>query len=306
MIDYSKQFLKQNWYYTYLKGRLEKAKEATFNSGVLISGSSHALCGINENIMHETVSCSLHSQDIYYDYLCVKSVLENLSETCSYKTCILVMGYYIAFQDLSLSKYSRSALIARTYYPIFKDAHNWETPDYYDHWQFCSENLSDEEKKAYEREAIRASQSLPFYSSETVKRRTIFDFAGKEWAELSKEEKDEFGKRRGEMHNYLEEHTRSFEENKILLNNVVSLLNEKSIRMIVVVTPFTPEYRKYVSPTMKSSFFHLMNDAHVPEVIDFNDDRYVTKYCNEDFLDTDHLNENGAEKFSKALLKEIR
>ncbi len=137
MTDLAREFMKQNFFYTHLKGRLEKGREACFGNGTLVVGSSHALCGIDESVIPETVSCSMHSQDIFYDCLCVKEVLGKLMDGCHYDNCFIVMGYYIPFQDLSLSKYSRGAFISRTYYPIFHDAHNWNNPVIYDHWHFC-------------------------------------------------------------------------------------------------------------------------------------------------------------------------
>ena len=55
MTDLAREFMKQNFYYTHLKGRLEKGYEADFKNGLLIVGSSHALCGIDESKMTETV-----------------------------------------------------------------------------------------------------------------------------------------------------------------------------------------------------------------------------------------------------------
>ncbi len=300
MSDLGREFMKQNYYYTYLKGRLEKARESRFEKGVLIAGSSHALCGINESIFGEAVNCSMHSQDIYYDCLCVRNVLDDLPDTCSFKTCILIMGYYIAFQDLSLSKYSRAAMIERTYYPIFHDAHNWEDPTIYDHWKFAPP-LSSDEKIRYEKEALELSKKYPFYSDQTVQQKTMYDFGGRTWKELSDEEKDEFGRQRGDSHNYLEAHTDSYTENVGLLKDMVKYLEDRYVRMIVVVTPFTKEYRKYVSPTMKDACFRMMEEAKVTEILDFNDEKYANDFDEADFKDTDHLNEKGGDKLSDIL-----
>lgn len=78
------------------------------------------------------INCSMHSQDLYYDFLCAKRVIE---KTAQFKRCFIVFGYYIAYQDLSLSQGLRNSAIAPVYYPIFGDAHNWAAPVAVDIWK---------------------------------------------------------------------------------------------------------------------------------------------------------------------------
>ncbi len=305
MTDLAREFMKQNFYYTHLKGRLEKGYEADFKNGLLIVGSSHALCGIDESKMTETVSCSMHSQDIFYDCLCVKEVLGNLKGSCSYGTCVIIMGYYMPFQDLSLSKYSRESYISRTYYPIFHDAHNWDNPVIYDHWHFCR-GLTDEEKLKYEKEAVDRTKVLPFYCEQTVKRKLLYDFGGRTWKELSEEERDNYGEMRANSHNSLEGHPESFRENLDLMKDIVSYLDDRDVKMFVVVTPFTHEYSNRVSATMKKAFFQMMEEAQVPTIIDFNESCYSENFDVDDFQDMDHMNEHGAAKLSEILADQVK
>lgn len=48
--------------------------------------------------------------------------------------CFIVMGYYTAYQDLPLSNASQKTMISNIYYPIFQDAHNWESPSHRNLW----------------------------------------------------------------------------------------------------------------------------------------------------------------------------
>ena len=304
MNELAEKFLRENYFYTYLKGRLNKGCEANFENGILISGSSHALNGIQESVIPESVNCSMHSQDIFYDSLCVKYVLDGKKSDCNYSTCVLVMGYYMPFQDLSLSVKTRAAYIARTYYPIFHDSHNWEEPTIYDHWNFV-DSLNVEDKIRYEEEAVRFSQGLYFYSDPFMKRKTIFDFSGRTWEELPADEKEAFGIKRAAQHNHLETHVDSFNDNLELIKNLKLYLEEKKIKMYVIVAPFTPQYCKNVSPSMKNGFLRFMDMAEIPNVIDFNDERYNGIVDDSHFMDMDHLNEKGSYTLSEALKKEI-
>lgn len=298
-MDYAEAFLKNNFFYTYLKGRLEKGQEACFRHGVLIVGSSHAL-GIREDVWDDAVNCSMHSQDIYYDLKCIMEVLDDMNPNGRYDVCYMVMGYYMPFQDLSLSKKSRDALISRTYYPIFHDAHNWKDPDIYDHWKDIP-GLSEEEKTIYEQEAVNRSKTYRFYSDDTVQRKPLYDLKGNTWAELSEEARADLCQYRTNSHNSLEQHKESYVENLQLMKQTVDYLRDKGVALCVVITPFSKEYNSGISSSMKNAFFEMLDKSRVPEVIDFNDTKYYGNFDVTDFMDFDHLNEKGCEKFSKLL-----
>ncbi len=157
----------------------------------------------------------------------------------------------------------------------------------------------------YEKEAVDVSKRFPFYCEQTVKRKLLYDFGGRMWKELSLEERDSFGKKRADSHNYLETHTESYVENLALMKDIVAYLAEWGIKMHVVVTPYSQEYLAYVSGTMKEAFFRMMEEAGVPSVIDFNDPGYSKNFEADDFQDTDHLNEHGAEKLSKIIAERL-
>ena len=76
----TERFLKNNYNYCYLKGRIEKAFESDCRNGKLIVGSSHALYGIQEKLLDEAVNCSMFSQDVFYDCLSVRACLENIDQ----------------------------------------------------------------------------------------------------------------------------------------------------------------------------------------------------------------------------------
>ena len=88
------QYVSCNYDYLWLKSRLEKCRNAPPGS-TLITGSSHALNAVREGAWRYAVNCSMHSQDLYYDFLCARQAVLSAAEPV-FKRCFIVMGYYIA------------------------------------------------------------------------------------------------------------------------------------------------------------------------------------------------------------------
>lgn len=108
--QFYEQFLKKNYNYLWLKTMLEKGRQVSdYADATLITGSSHALNGVKETVWKNAVNCSMHSQDIYYDFLCAQTVIEG---TAQFKRCFIVFGYYIAYQDLSRSQGMRDCIVS--------------------------------------------------------------------------------------------------------------------------------------------------------------------------------------------------
>lgn len=292
------QFLGRNYDYLYLKTMLEKAGTTAIPNSTLITGSSHALNGIWEGAWKNAVNCSMHSQDIYYDFQCAKRVLE-ASNGRMFTRCIIVMGYYIAFQDLSLSKVSRETMISRVYYPIFHDAHNWSEPTAAVPWDGMG-SISEPMKVLCEQTALALIMELGSYYNRLRKRGTYFDLKGRRWAGVSMPERETMGQYRASEHNKVLEHTASFAENKEILREFVRLLYLNGVQPIVAITPFTPEYDRYVRHELKDGVLELLDS--VPEDVHFVDfNEALEMFDASDYMDTDHLSQRGAKKVSGIL-----
>lgn len=292
------QFLIKNYDYLWLKAMLEKCRGAPSGS-TLIVGSSHALNGIQERAWSYAVNCSMHSQDIYYDFMCARRAILSAG-THSFEKCFIVMGYYIAYQDLSLSKYSRENTISQVYYPIFRDAHHWASPVNHDPWESFGE-IPDPVKMICENAAIQKILEGGTYYSDIRRRGTFFDLKGRTWAQVSPLERQALGKYRAEEHNRVFQHKESFVENKHIFQDFIHFLYSRNVLPVVVITPFTPEYNRFVLDEMKAGVLELVDctteDVHF---VDFNG---VDIFEPADFMDTDHLSADGAEKVSNILSK---
>ncbi len=297
LIELSMKYLKKNYDYTWLKTMLLKARNVIKVPGsTLITGSSHALYGFDERIWSNAVNISMHSQDIYYDYLCAKRVIENSNHKIT--KCFIVLGYYIAYQDLSRSNIMREKMITKVYYPIFGDAHNWKEPYCIDRWKEIG-NYTEQIKSICENMATIALYDSTYFS-DIRKRGGLFDFGQRSWADLEKEERDHYGKERAEMHNKVMKHSESLRENTQIMREYIEYLTKENIRPIVVVTPFTKEYNRYVDLEMKNLLINMLSE--LPQEIDYVDFNNSDLFDDTDFIDTDHLNEKGAKKVSEILV----
>lgn len=289
------EFVSQNYDRLWLKSMIQKAQTTDIPDSVLITGSSHALNGIYEPMWKNAVNCSMHSQDLYYDFVCARNVLE---KNKNFTKCFIILGYYITYQDLSLSKIWGKNLIERVYYPIFHDAHHLKDFTEVDPWDKF-DALSETIKLHCEEKAESLMQNLGYYN-EIMGRTPFYDLQGYTWAQLSDANQDCLAKNRAEDHNKIFQHKASFEENKEIFRDFVHYLYQHEVMPILVVPPFTQAYNRYVLPEMKAGLLEML-DA-VPEdvhYIDFNDEPGI--FDNADFVDTDHLNADGAKKMSMIL-----
>lgn len=293
------QFFWRNYDYLWLKTVLEQAANTKIHGSTLITGSSHALNGIKESCWSSAFNCSMHSQDIYYDFQCARRVLERV-EKGRFSRCFIVMGYYIAYQDLSRSKVSRETMIANIYYPIFQDAHNWKSPAHKDLWAGLGD-IPEPVKLLCEQAATSKLLKYGTYYSEIRSRGTLFDLKGRTWAQVPQAQRLAMGQMRAADHNKIFQHRQSFEENKRILKEYVAFLTGHDILPVVVITPFSPEYNHFVLPEMKAGVLELIDavpqDVHY---VDFN--QALELFGPENFMDTDHLSAAGAEKVSSILV----
>lgn len=294
--QFYEQFLKKNYNYLWLKTMLEKGRQVSdYADATLITGSSHALNGVKETVWKNAVNCSMHSQDIYYDFLCAQTVIEG---TAQFKRCFIVFGYYIAYQDLSRSQGMRDCIVSPVYYPIFGDAHNWETPVAVDRWKDF-EGISEEEMKACEKWSCQMIREESTYYSRFRRRKPFFDFGGLSWQDLTDEAQDTYASQRADSHNRILKYTDSFYENRQILKDYVHFLHVKGVMPIVVIPPFSSAYNCYVAKELKTAVTEMVGSIQEElAFVDFNKD---TVFNNVDFTDTDHLNEQGAVKMSRML-----
>lgn len=296
-----KKYMDQNYDYIYLKAVFERGIAAKKNNATLITGSSHSMCGIDINMMRNTMNCSMHSQDLYYDFKCAREILDKNS--APFKRCFIVMGYYVAGQDLSKGVRAGNAIIEKVYYPLFRDVRNclefnkYDPRDGFELKEGYAEKI---ENMVLER-MHREKNYFNFYKKRVpYLPHRLKGFRYCEWNLHTEEEKEILGSARADEHHRFINYKETFHENKEIFSDYVHYLTINDIEPIVVVMPFVKQYTRLLKNEQKEMFFELLNSAKEDvQLVDFND---ATCFEDCDFMDTDHVNENGARKVSMILM----
>ena len=302
--DIALQYVFGNYDYCYLDAM--HAKNKVKGAKTIFVGCSHAMYGINESKMSEDViNFSIASQDLYYNYKNIQKAIEEGKQKI--EKCIINIGYYGLYQDVSLSKSWDYAQLYKVYYPLFEDVHNFHGDPLSYEWgqmkydrdvysmelvqKFCQEwakGFFMEEGTYYGSVKTRKSNIMPPHII---------------WNELDEKTKEQVALRRMQDHNRLKKYVQSREENCMLVRKVTDYVYQKNIVPVFVIFPFTAWYNRYIDTGYKEEIYNLLDSLPVPvEFWDLND--YEGIFDDSDFVDTDHLNDKGAEKVS-ILLDEL-
>ncbi len=312
--EYEKKFLElQNIAYRYCMNNYDYCylsamhhKNRTEGTKTIITGSSHSMNGIIESVFTDRpINFSISSQDLFYDYQHIrKAVKEGLLKI---ETCIVTLGYYTLYQDLSLSLTWGRQLIPRVYVPLFDEPHHLPLPyaAEYDRYQAL-----DYDREKYPDSVIRslceewpqnaftqwASYYNPLLSREHNSKLFLDGYV---WQEMSAQERESVARKRAEEHNRHSKYLTSRLENGLLLGELVHFLTEEKIRPIFVIFPFSAAYNQHINPEFRKDIYGALDSLLEPvEFLDMND---LGAFDDTDFVDADHLNMHGAEKASHIL-----
>lgn len=297
------EYVHKNYDYCYLNAMHKKNRQ--IGTSIIVVGSSHAMNAIVEDLFpnRDIINFSISSQDLYCDFLHIKKAVNEGKRKID--KCIVNIGYYMLFQDVSLSK-QMNYLMPAVYGPIFDDMHHYtgetEIDRFdtlgYDHNVYSKELM----RRLCEEWADGAFMEQGSYYGKLLKRQqnNILSIQGEIWPEKSVEEKEQYAIKRAADHNKLRKHEQTRLENNIIVKEMVEFLEKHDIIPIFVIFPFTRWYKKYFDPFYKKDIFELLNS--LSQQVEFLDMNEVEGFDDMDFLDTDHLNLNGAEKATSLLL----
>ncbi len=299
------RFAFQNYDLYYLKTMHQLNREE--GAAVIATGSSYGQIGLEMGRFHASggmINFSMSGQDLFFDYMQIKKAVREGKRKI--ETCLLCLGYYALYQDLSLStNVGRS--IPNVLYPVLGELHHWPSSKplvpLFD-WEFDRSLFPEEAVLPLCEQWITGffRQERSYFGSirkrERINRYVINH--DRPWSEASAEEQEQEGMRRAAEHNRQMKYTASREENIAILKEMMAFLEENEIRPIVVFMPFTKVYLKYLDPCMKEELMEtLIKSSSSVEIMDFNEMGIV--FPGEMFQDTDHLTLAGAEIVSDGL-----
>ena len=303
-------YLAKNYDLCYLSAMHHKNR----NSGAdtIIVGSSHAMNGIIESELTaagDVIQFSISSQDLYYDLEHIRKALDEMKKPI--KRCLINLGYYMLYQDLSLSKLVRGS-ISLTYMNLFGETvvHNWT-----DAVRTDPMSLISYDEKVYPKDLIEgfsrfwAKNALleqGSYYGQLLERENcnMLGLKKVEWGKLTADERRKYAEDRViKGHNKHIDHIETRKENAGILTEIVRLLTDNNIKVYFFITPYTDIYMQLIDSRYKEDIAGALDELPYPvEFLDMND--YPGIVGDEDFLDSDHLNLNGAHK-ATALLNEF-
>lgn len=310
LISIAYEYILRNYDYCYLATMHEKNRR--IGAKTIIAGSSHAMNGVVEsNLEGEVINFSISSQDLYYDFQHIKKAVEEGRQKI--EICVINIGYYMMYWDLSCGK-SMNSLVSTVYYPLLRKSHHYQMSEEFDmlkNIEFDREMFAEKWIREFADHWARGvfMEEPTFYGSlKTRENNSALALKKVIWNTLLEDEKREVAAHRANDHNKLKVHEHTRQENVILVREMVEYLIQHDIVPVFVIFPFTKYYNTYIDQEYKADIKKILEDLPYPvEFLDMND--YQEMFDDSDYLDSDHLNLQGALKATGLLndfLKIIR
>lgn len=291
----SKYYL-SNYNLCYLESAINFAKNNCIKT--IFTGSSYALFGIVEEKDSQFINCSLSSQDLYYSSLIIKKICD---VNINIKNVALISPYYYFYTDLSKTKNTMEIeRVSDIYYQLFRDMHNAKIIPQSTNFSVESDLFNFEKLfKKYAHHKYNRN-----YFTHPLSRTLIGEFDKRYWTGLSDDERDKVAFDRAELHNKNIKHIHTLLENTEIFFDLLNYLKSRNINVYIVVPPFTKYYRKYMNVEFKRISYEIWNSVdNMINIVDLYDS---SMFSDDDFVDSEHLNDTGATKFTSILKNIIR
>jgi hypothetical protein len=270
--------------------KMSRFKKIVDSVDVLILGNSHAYYGISpESLSNTAYSMANVSQSMYYDKEILNKYLPSLKKL---HTVVLPISYFTMENEITDGiEYWRCFNYER-YYGIRPPARS--VYDWFDTRKYSTAAMlgAEKTKKALANKLV--DNSLSHISP-----------AGWYMAQLDAAiPKIINGKSRIDYHHSIMKNSRIF-YNICILNEVKDLAYRYNLKVIAVTLPVDMSYYSGIDKKRfretQELVINLMSGNNL-KYIDYSND---SRFDSNDFFDSDHLNANGALKFSKILANEI-
>jgi hypothetical protein len=252
----------------------------------LILGSSHSFYDINPGFLDcKAFNLANIAQDLQYDNYLLSHYSDGYRNL---KTVIIPISYFTFFSTPCKEQDDHSNLI--TNYHIYMDCPYGKWQIKYN-FEFCYLTVFKGKILAYLKNRVRNCSELG-WGNDYISSNKIKD------AEVNS------AKNAVERHTYND--WKYLKRNLDYFTDIVNFCKVRSIKLVMVTTPKYHSYYDLVdNTTQQKETFRLIeelkNKYDIPYYNYLKDPRFVA----DDFYDADHLNEKGAEKFTKIINAEI-
>lgn len=300
--DMVQKLYNNNYDYNYLINSIDKAKE-TDTKGIIV-GASYPLHGIDENeIDVNMVQLSLPSQDLYYSFKIAKEIIQN---NTNINKCYIGTAYWSLYSDISKCPNDGYARIQNVYYPIFGDSHNYKYSNKLS-TKILHEFVERELGYIFDIDLINSEFNKIVYKSYRTyfnrdRTREFCSMLGNEKMELiNVEEKNQFARGRVDNHNKLRKYKDVFDENVAILRAFLRYLSSKNVKPIIVNFITTEYYNNFFDKGYILEYNNIIKELKDEFVFEFIDLNGFSIFKETDFVDIDHMSDEGALKVSKIL-----
>lgn len=295
---------KTDYNLNYLKNRLEDVKHEDVRT--IIVGNGYARTGINDKeLSSKAVNLSLFSQDLEHSFALAKKAIELNPQI---NKCIIGVGYYSMYYNLKkLEKKDKDVnLIEDLYnpllYPEMFEAKNKMSLEDYMTNPITLELFNMDELTEYTNFINQKTNPQYFNKNWTRENNSVlkkdkFDF-------MHSDDKLSLGIWRASQHNkFIGGVSRN---QKALLVDFLDYLESKGVAAILTVLPTTEYYNRFLDERYEKTFEKTISELEDKCKFKFIDFNKGYKFDDSDFIDVDHLNEDGCLKVTSYLSNVIK
>lgn len=289
-----------NFDYYYLKNAIQAAEDSAIET--IITGSSYGLFGIETDMLPGAVNLALASQDLFYS---IKEIETVCNVNHHIRNIILCCSHYYLFSDLSKSQNCDSVQrMSKVYAPLFGDVHNAIIVP--PRSEFLVESCIFDVRKImnvysageYEKNYFNSNRLRDDFALR------LWDDKTKKWAQLTETEKEAAARERVLLHNKNQKREITLCENAKMLNELSLFCSDSGINLIIVVTPVSKHYSDHIWSGFRDVFYDSLD--RVEGVIHLLDLYADSRYVDEDFIDTNHASDSGAQKITCDILNVLQ
>jgi len=274
---------------SYSKKKLNLEKQIN-KAEVLVVGSSQALHGIDPTYFSiNGINAANISQSLYYDKEILKAEIEHAKNL---KYLIITVSYFTYF------------------YEIHNSLESWRDLYYQKFWRLSpNARITKWDAKNYSYIALYTPiKTLKYATSNfnidlapTLKPNGYIPLINKKPVEFIS---DQEGKKRVNLHNSIIK-IENFKQTVAYLNEMIKMAKIKNIKVVIVTPPVYKTYYENCNEKLVKANNHLTQSFANLNGIDYFNYLKDKRFYKNDFYDNDHLNVQGARKFSTIINTEI-
>lgn len=257
----------------------------------IILGNSHAMYGIKPNLMDgKTYNLAFESQVPAYDYFLLNYFAQDYKKL---KTVILPISFFTLFQRFEdMPSWWKSR-----YYHLYMDCDFHPYSFFYNfeigHYPSALEKVGAFVEKLIEKKDLRLVDDTGWSF--------MYSFSERDTSMISNMENVQaiIMRHVSEDWTYVDEIVSS-------VNDIVKFCRARKIDLILITTPTWKSYYENLPPKQYERMHQLIDSICTKNNLPYLDYLKDDRFGYDDFYDCDHLNNIGAEKFTKILNHDIR